>query len=166
MKKIKPIRISKGDMYRLNEREYLNDVLIDVAISKIKAGMSDDVRSRVHIFNTYFFRLLQSDREDDIISFLKKKIDRFKVDLLHKDLIFIPVCEQTHWSLVLLCNIGMNYEEQRQKVIEINRLMNERFKREEEERMKALIEKEQQDEQKSNEKPSTSIEKNEEKNHL
>ena len=165
MKKIKPIRISKGDMYRLNEREYLNDVLIDVAISKIKAGMSDDVRSRVHIFNTYFFRLLQSDREDDIISFLKKKIDRFKVDLLHKDLIFIPVCEQTHWSLVLLCNIGMNYEEQRQKVIEINRLMNERFKREEEERMKALIEKEQQDEQKSNEKPSTSIEKNEEKNH-
>ena len=66
------------------------------------------------------------------------------MNLLEKEFLFIPVCEHTHWSLVLLCHIGTNYHTQRAKIIEIKRQIDARFEREEKIRMEKLIEREKE----------------------
>ena len=66
------------------------------------------------------------------------------MNMLEKELLFIPVCEHTHWSLVLLCHIGTNYHTQRAKIIEIKRQIDARFEREEKIRMERLIEMEKE----------------------
>ena len=116
---------------------------MDVAISKIKASMTKKVSDRVHIL-TNFFQLLKSGRQHEVVQFLKRQCDRSGMNLLEKEFLFIPVCEHTHWSLVLLCHIGTNYHTQRAKIIEIKRQIDARFEREEKIRMEKLIEREKE----------------------
>ena len=74
-----------ADLYRLEPRQYLNDVLMDVAISKIKASMTKKVSDRVHIFNTYFFFNHKSGRQHEVVQFLKRQCDRSGMNLLRKN---------------------------------------------------------------------------------
>ena len=98
------IRVTKADMYRLRPMQYFNDALMDVCINRLKEKMTQMQKSQVHIFNTYFFHLLKSGRENDLIRLLAKDYEISK-----KTFLFVPVCEATHWSLVVLCNLHIDF---------------------------------------------------------
>ena len=103
----KPITITRADFYRLRPKHYLNDTLVDVCIQRlVETKMSKTALEKVHIFNTHFFQLLQKGREVDLVNIMNKKRD----EILNKKFLLFPVCQFTHWSLVMVCNLNNDFQ--------------------------------------------------------
>jgi hypothetical protein len=90
------ISITDTDLDRLREGQFLNDNIIDYWYQRITEELSQ-YKSRFHIFNSHFYPLLKKDpqRAAERVSTKEKLID--------KDLIFLPICEGSHWFLVVIC---------------------------------------------------------------
>jgi len=103
--------ISETDLQRLEPEVYLNDTLINFYLKLIELCLiSNDRKTKVHIFNTYFMakmRKLFGDMGSDYTKFdtVYEKMERWtrRLDLLAKDFILIPVNENEHWNMILIC---------------------------------------------------------------
>jgi len=60
-------------------------------------------RDRFHFFNTFFYEKLEKRQE------AYNKIQKWtnKVDIFSKDFLIIPINENSHWSLVIVCYPGL-----------------------------------------------------------
>jgi len=104
--------ISETDFQGLEPEVYLNDTLINFYLKLIELGLiNSERRNKVHIFNTYFMakmRKLFSDSKNDFTRFeqVYEKMERWtrKIDLFEKDFILIPVNDNEHWNMVVLCH--------------------------------------------------------------
>jgi len=103
--------ISDTDLQRLEPEVYLNDTLINFYLKLIELCLINNERkNKVHIFNTYFMakmRKLFGDMGSDYTKFdtVYEKMERWtrRLDLLAKDFILIPVNENEHWNMILIC---------------------------------------------------------------
>ncbi|KAM0254340.1 hypothetical protein ACHAQJ_006872 [Trichoderma viride] len=98
--------VDKIDIPRLDEREFLNDNLINFYIRYLEYKLEKErpeLLRKVYFFSTFFFEKLKSTKGK--INYDGVKAWTSKVDLLSYDYIFVPVNEHAHWYLAIICNV-------------------------------------------------------------
>jgi sentrin-specific protease 7 len=110
---VKPLTYGEGrqkatvyfdDLSRLDEEEFMNDSLIDFYMIYLfkRSGIPHD---KVFFFNTYFFTRLTQKTGRGSINY--EAVERWtsKVEIFDYDYVVVPINEDTHWYLAIICNI-------------------------------------------------------------
>lgn len=109
------ISINTEDYMCLAIDQYLNDVIIDFYLKYLLIErLSDEQRQRTHVFSTFFYKRLTTmtsvkrGGEQAKMTASQKRHFRVKtwtkaVNLFEKDYIIIPINEQSHWFLAIVC---------------------------------------------------------------
>lgn len=108
------ISINTEDYICLATDQYLNDVIIDFYLQYVlKEILTPEQRQKTHVFSSFFYnRLTQSTKGsshgDQKLTAAQKRHERVKtwtknVNLFEKDFIIIPINEQSHWFLAIIC---------------------------------------------------------------
>ncbi|XP_072306778.1 sentrin-specific protease 7b [Eucyclogobius newberryi] len=112
------ISVSSDDLLCLNQGEFLNDVIIDFYLKYLLLeGVGGTVAEKSHVFSSFFYKQLSKRRaagEDDITSVpdCHMRHQRVRtwtrnVDIFTKDFLFVPVNQEAHWFLVVVCFPGL-----------------------------------------------------------
>ncbi|XP_039998385.1 sentrin-specific protease 7-like [Xiphias gladius] len=119
------ISVTKEDLACLDGGKFLNDVIIDFYLKYLLLeGVGGSRGERSHVFSSFFYKQLSRRRaagEDDVPSVPDRHMrhQRVKtwtrhVDIFTKDFLFVPVNQEAHWYLVVVCFPGLEevqYEE-------------------------------------------------------
>ncbi|KAG2187689.1 hypothetical protein INT44_005379 [Umbelopsis vinacea] len=105
------ITVSKADEARLDDGEFLNDNIIDFYMKWIFDQLQNrdpELAKQVHIFNSFFYKRLtqrnrNSRKEENVYDRVKKWTA--KMNLFDKSYVFIPINENWHWYLAIICNL-------------------------------------------------------------
>ncbi|XP_052004612.1 sentrin-specific protease 7-like [Xyrauchen texanus] len=111
------ITITTEDLECLDSGEFLNDVIIDFYLKYLlvqKAPQASVARS--HVFSSFFYKQLtrRDNANEDSIS-TPAQVRRHQrvrtwtrhVDIFDKDFLFVPVNQEAHWYLVVICFPGL-----------------------------------------------------------
>jgi len=118
------VTVAIQDYATLEHDTFLNDIIIDFYTTYLVHNILPvEDKDTVHIFSTMFYkRLMQSPKKNakkvaayETDSSLKSDEKRHcrvagwtkDVDLFSKDLIIIPICEHSHWYLLLVVKPGL-----------------------------------------------------------
>lgn len=99
--------VDRDDVARLDEGEFLNDNIINFYIQYLQGTLKkseSSVAKRVYFHNTFFYEKLRPSR-GNAISFEGVKRWTAKVDLFAYDYIVVPVNENAHWWVAIICNV-------------------------------------------------------------
>lgn len=97
--------VDDGDITRLDEGEFLNDNLISFYVRYLQVKLESEkpeLLKKIYFFNTFFFEKLRSTRGR--INYDGVRTWTAKFDLLSYDYIVVPVNENAHWYLAIICN--------------------------------------------------------------
>ncbi|XP_077488902.1 uncharacterized protein LOC144099462 isoform X2 [Amblyomma americanum] len=111
------ITVHSADLRCLRQGQFLNDVIIDFYLKYLLLErLSEDVRQRTHIFSSFFYpRLTQrlhprapgqaglslpARRHRNVRTWTRH------VDIFDKDFIVVPINQNAHWFLAVLCFPG------------------------------------------------------------
>lgn len=109
------IPINNKDYLCLGIDQYLNDVIIDFYLKYLdNEVLTTDQRSKSHFFSIFFYntltntKLLGPTHNDLKLSAAQKRHDRVKnwtknVNIFEKDFVVIPINQQSHWFLAIIC---------------------------------------------------------------
>lgn len=107
------LSINTEDYACLAVDQYLNDVIIDFYLKYVLTEMlTEEQQAKTHIFSTFFYKRLTTmnakGKKDNKLSAAQKRHERVKnwtkaVNLFEKDFIIIPINEQSHWFLAIIC---------------------------------------------------------------
>lgn len=105
------IAINTNDYICLGSDVYLNDVIIDFYLKYVHLELlTKDQQDKTHIFSQFFYKRLttMTKEKDPKLSAAQKRHARVaswtkSVNLFEKDFIIIPINEQSHWFLVIIC---------------------------------------------------------------
>ncbi|XP_024083624.1 uncharacterized protein LOC106662776 isoform X2 [Cimex lectularius] len=118
------ISINTEDYACLGEDQFLNDVIIDFYLKWLfLTKLSPEDQKRTHIFSSFFYKRLTTKaspggfnkyQDDPKLSPAEKRHARVKgwtksVDLFSKDFIIIPINENCHWFLGIICFPGLTH---------------------------------------------------------
>ncbi|KAM4048473.1 sentrin-specific protease 7 isoform 2-T2 [Anomaloglossus baeobatrachus] len=108
------LAITNEDLECLEHGEFLNDVIIDFYLKYLLLEkFPTHFAQKCHVFSSFFFRCLT--RKDNVtddkhleMPAAQRRHRRVKtwtrhVDIFAKDFIFVPVNENSHWYLVVIC---------------------------------------------------------------
>ncbi|XP_051283897.1 sentrin-specific protease 7 isoform X1 [Dicentrarchus labrax] len=116
------ITVTKEDLACLGGGEFLNDVIIDFYLKYLLLeGVGGPVAERSHVFSSFFYKQLSRRRaagENDAPSVPDRhtRHQRVKtwtrhVDIFTKDFLFVPVNQEAHWYLVVVCFPGLEKDQ-------------------------------------------------------
>lgn len=121
------------DYMKLRPFEFMNDSCIDYFFKSLEAKLKEEnpeKAERCYFFNSFFYKKLTDDTSIGILSDETKaladgplaELDKLSlqalmcydvtkrwtknVDLFSKDFLFIPIHDQLHWSLIIVCHPG------------------------------------------------------------
>lgn len=97
--------VGKGDIERLDEGHLLNDEIISFYVKYLHKQLEkkdQQLANKVYVFNSFFWDKLKSKKGD--INYDGVKNWTAKVDLLSFDYIIVPINENAHWYLAIICN--------------------------------------------------------------
>lgn len=111
------ISINTEDYMCLAVDQYLNDVIIDFYLKYVLMEfLTESQRQRTHVFSTFFYKRLTTlttkhrggDKDAVKLTAAQKRHERVKNwtkndNLFEKDFIIIPINEQSHWFLAIIC---------------------------------------------------------------
>lgn len=107
------LAVSNEDLECLEHGEFLNDVIIDFYLKYLMLEIfPKPFADRCHIFSSFFFKCLtrkeNSSSDNPDISTAERRHQSVKnwtrhVDIFTKDFIFVPVNENSHWYLAVIC---------------------------------------------------------------
>ncbi|XP_019956285.2 sentrin-specific protease 7 isoform X2 [Paralichthys olivaceus] len=112
------ITVTMEDLQCLDSGQFLNDVIIDFYLKYLLHNASAAVAERSHIFSSFFYK--QLTRRDNASEGAtsdscqrQRRHQRVKtwtrhVDIFKKDFLFVPVNQEAHWYLVVICFHGLN----------------------------------------------------------
>nr|XP_020465171.1 uncharacterized protein LOC109965474 isoform X2 [Monopterus albus] len=112
------ITVTMEDLQCLDSGHFLNDVIIDFYLKYLLQNTSAAVAERCHIFSSFFYK--QLTRRDNASEGAtsdscqrQRRHQRVKtwtrhVDIFNKDFLFVPVNQEAHWYLVVICFPGMD----------------------------------------------------------
>ncbi|XP_060767692.1 sentrin-specific protease 7b [Neoarius graeffei] len=111
------ITVTTEDLECLRDGEFLNDVIIDFYLKYLQLERADrDVANRSHIFSSFFYKQLtrkaNSSEGEAGGTAQYRRHGRVRtwtrnVDIFSKDYLFIPVNQEAHWYLVVICFPGL-----------------------------------------------------------
>uniref|UniRef100_A0A182LXK2 Ubiquitin-like protease family profile domain-containing protein n=1 Tax=Anopheles culicifacies TaxID=139723 RepID=A0A182LXK2_9DIPT len=118
------ISINTEDYMCLAKDQYLNDIIIDFYLNYLKLEMlEEEERQSVHIFSTFFYNRLTTlsarqrappgEGKDVKLTAAQKRHARVanwtkKDNIFDKKYIVIPINEQSHWFLAIICFPGLD----------------------------------------------------------
>lgn len=102
------ITITNEDVLLLNEENYLNDVLIDFYLKYVyHAQLTTEQQNVTYIFNSFFYTRLTQKMPTDGREAMQGHASVAKwtrrVNLFEKDFVLIPINENSHWFLAIIC---------------------------------------------------------------
>lgn len=108
------LSINTEDFACLAVDQYLNDVIIDFYLNYLLLErLTVEQQAKTHIFSTFFYKRLttmnaKGKKGDNKLTAAQKRHERVKnwtkgVNLFEKDFIIIPINEQSHWFLAIIC---------------------------------------------------------------
>lgn len=102
--------VEYGDLYRLDEDEFLNDNLIGFFLRYLEYHLEQtnpELAQRVYFYNSYFFeRLMQTSKGKKGINYESVQKWTRNIDLFDRDFVVVPVNESYHWYVVIICNLS------------------------------------------------------------
>ncbi|CAH1733417.1 unnamed protein product [Aphis gossypii] len=106
-------QIKINDYKMLNSYKFINDILIDFYLNDwYTKKLSEEDRERTYVFSTHFYTTLTKsfNASDYPAHYTASQIRHGKVrrwtknvDIFQKDFVFIPVNENKHWFLAVIC---------------------------------------------------------------
>lgn len=115
------ISINTEDYMCLAIDQYLNDVIIDFYLNYLKLELlKAEERRNIHIFSTFFYKRLttigtrqRGQDKDQKLTAAQKRHARVaswtkKENIFEKDFVIIPINEQSHWFLAIICFPGLD----------------------------------------------------------
>jgi sentrin-specific protease 7 len=99
--------------------QYLNDVIIDFYLNYLRLEvLKESQKEKTHVFNTFFYmrltnvprqKAMQGDRKLTAAQKRHKRVKNWTkhVNLFDKEFIIIPILEQSHWFLAIICYPGL-----------------------------------------------------------
>ncbi|KAL0035371.1 hypothetical protein WJX77_003485 [Trebouxia sp. C0004] len=133
-RKLDVVEMTEYDLARLDDGEFLNDTVIDFYAKWIQENLDKDIQLKYHFFNTFFFKKLtekstvkknlsgnagrESTPDSDAIkaltpaerNHLRVKSWTKGVDIFSKDFLLIPIHDALHWSLIIVCHPGLDFQ--------------------------------------------------------
>ncbi|XP_073520787.1 sentrin-specific protease 7 isoform X2 [Phyllobates terribilis] len=108
------LAVTNEDLECLEHGEFLNDVIIDFYLKYLLLEkFPTHFAEKCHVFSSFFFRCLTrkdnvTDDNNSGMPAAQRRHRRVKtwtrhVDIFAKDFIFVPVNENSHWYLVVIC---------------------------------------------------------------
>ncbi|THH27755.1 hypothetical protein EUX98_g6430 [Antrodiella citrinella] len=99
------VNITRGDLKRLEPNSFLNDTLIEYGL---KLWLSDlrkqnpALADQVHIYSSFFYKKLNVKNKEQGYQSVRKWTS--KIDIFHKKYLIVPINENLHWYLAIICN--------------------------------------------------------------
>ncbi|XP_030638726.1 sentrin-specific protease 7b [Chanos chanos] len=110
------ITVTTEDLECLNSGEFLNDVIIDFYLKYLLLEKADrKIAERSHVFSSFFYKQLTRKDNSEEASGAEAQYRRHlrvrtwtrHVDIFSKDYVFVPVNQEAHWYLVVICFPGL-----------------------------------------------------------
>ncbi|KAJ9143870.1 Sphingomyelin phosphodiesterase 2 [Pleurostoma richardsiae] len=98
--------ISKDDIVRLDEGQFLNDSIITFYLKYLHGKLEEENKAladKVYIFNSFFYEKLTAKKGRGI-NYEGVQSWTAKTDLLAHDYIVVPINEASHWWVAIICN--------------------------------------------------------------
>ena len=104
------VTVCVTDYKSLEHDTFLNDIIIDFYLTWLfHEKLPSEDKAGVHVFSTMFYKRLtlqHKSNEDSSLNSAEKKHSRVKgwtknLNLFEKNLIIFPICEHSHWYLVM-----------------------------------------------------------------
>ncbi|KAI8214612.1 hypothetical protein K4K53_000854 [Colletotrichum sp. SAR 10_77] len=98
--------VIKDDIFRLDEGQFMNDNLIWFYMKYLQVKLEKEnkqTHDRIYFMNTYFYPKL-TEKSGRGINYEGVRSWTTKVDLFSYDYIVVPVNEQAHWYLAIICH--------------------------------------------------------------
>ncbi|KAL6101336.1 senp7 [Pungitius sinensis] len=112
------ITVTMEDLRCLDCGHFLNDVIIDFYLKYLLQNASAALAERCHIFSSFFYKqLTRRDNASEGVTSdsgqRQRRHQRVKtwtrhVDIFNKDFLFVPVNQEAHWYLVVICFPGLD----------------------------------------------------------
>ncbi|XP_073701206.1 sentrin-specific protease 7, partial [Garra rufa] len=111
------ITVTTEDLECLDSGEFLNDVIIDFYLKYLLVEKAPQASvDRSHVFSSFFYKqLTRRDNANEDSTSTPAQIRRHQrvrtwtrhVDIFDKDFLFVPVNQEAHWYLVVICFPGL-----------------------------------------------------------
>ncbi|XP_059199170.1 sentrin-specific protease 7 isoform X2 [Centropristis striata] len=111
------ITVTMEDLQCLDTGHFLNDVIIDFYLKYLLQKAPASVAERSHIFSSFFYKQLtrRDNASEGVVTDScqrQRRHQRVKtwtrhVDIFEKDFVFVPVNQEAHWYLVVICFPGL-----------------------------------------------------------
>ncbi|KAL0963455.1 hypothetical protein UPYG_G00306600 [Umbra pygmaea] len=111
------LTVTTEDLECLDNGQFLNDVIIDFYIKYLLLEKAPvHVAERSHVFSSFFYKQLtrrdNASEDSSSVSAQQRRHQRVKnwtrhVDIFKKDFLFVPVNQESHWYLVVVCFPGL-----------------------------------------------------------
>uniref|UniRef100_A0A8C7YMB2 Ubiquitin-like protease family profile domain-containing protein n=1 Tax=Oryzias sinensis TaxID=183150 RepID=A0A8C7YMB2_9TELE len=110
------ITVTMEDLQCLDSGKYLNDVIIDFYLKYLLLNTPSALSERCHVFSSFFYKQLTRLEPANVLSSScqrQRRHQRVKtwtrhVDIFEKDFLFVPVNQEAHWYLVIICFPGLD----------------------------------------------------------
>ncbi|XP_051782028.1 sentrin-specific protease 7 isoform X1 [Erpetoichthys calabaricus] len=111
------IAVTTEDLECLDNEQFLNDVIIDFYLKYLMLEKAPkNFAERSHIFSSFFYKQLTrkdtpEEEKSNILAHHRRhqKVKTWTrhIDIFSKDFIFVPVNQESHWYLVVICFPGL-----------------------------------------------------------
>ncbi|ORY27761.1 hypothetical protein BCR39DRAFT_218696 [Naematelia encephala] len=107
------INVTKGDRYRVQSNDFLNDTLIEFGLKHLLYGNAANERhsnaDRVHLFNSFFFTKIATRKGLVMPKGVWPAYDSVRrwtrnANIFDKELVVVPINESYHWYLAIIYN--------------------------------------------------------------
>jgi len=100
LKGIRRTTVQQDDLIRLDEGEFLNDSIIEFYIRWLWERLNVS-EQQVYVFSTHFYTTLTRNK----FNYLAVERWTAKVDIFSRDFTVIPIHQDFHWYLAIVCNL-------------------------------------------------------------
>lgn len=101
------IIFTRHDYQSLQSPNFLNDTIISFFMQfHLDHQVDCNLKQRIHLFNSFFFAKINSIRRNkDVKDMSFAHASRWikRVNIFDKDFLIMPVCENDHWILIIVC---------------------------------------------------------------
>ncbi|KAF8916981.1 hypothetical protein CPB85DRAFT_231712 [Mucidula mucida] len=101
------VNLNRGDIGRLDPGEFLNDNLIEFGLKLWLTKLEKekpDLFKEVYVFSSFFYGKLKTKKGDEMEGYQQVRRWTSKVDIYSKKYLFVPINENYHWYLAVICN--------------------------------------------------------------